>query len=67
MGADESRRRSRAVDQRTPHLARHIIEHIGQVLRNRCRGDLLIPLPGEMLAILEKVKQSRTLTGAERE
>ncbi|GEO18590.1 hypothetical protein MAE02_62860 [Microvirga aerophila] len=67
MGADESRRRSRAVEQCTPHLPQHIIEHIGKVLRNRCRGDLLIPLPGEMLAMLEKAKQSRTLIRAERE
>jgi hypothetical protein len=65
MGADESGRHSRAVDQRTPHLPRHIIEHTGQVLRNRGRGNLLIPLPGEMLGMLEKAKQSRSLTGAE--
>jgi hypothetical protein len=67
MGADDSRRRSRATDQRTPHLPRYIIEHIGQVLRNRYRGDLLIPLPDEMLALLEMARQSRTLTAAERE
>lgn len=44
MGANESRR-----PNRTPHLPRYVIEHIGQVLRNRLRGDLLVPVPGEML------------------
>jgi hypothetical protein len=57
MGTDESRRLVGAVDQRTPHLPRYIIEHIGQILRNRYREDLLIPVSGEMLAILQMARK----------
>jgi hypothetical protein len=67
MGADESRRRSRVADQRARHLPRHIIEHIGQVLRNRYRGDLLVPLPNEMQAIVERVGQGQVSIQADRE
>jgi hypothetical protein len=60
MGANESRRRSRRANQRTPHLPRYIIEHIGQVLRNRFREDLLVPMPGEMLDRLSAVSTHET-------
>lgn len=53
MGADESRERSRVADQSTPRLPRYIIDHIGQVLRNRSREGLLDPVPRAMLETLE--------------
>jgi hypothetical protein len=60
MGVNDSRRQSCGVNQCTPHLPRHIIEHIGQVLRNRAREDLLIPVPGE---ILDRLKRMRPAQG----
>ena len=56
MGANECRRPSRRANQRTPHFPRYIIEHIGQVLRNRFREDLLVPVPGEMLDPLARMR-----------
>ena len=56
MGANDSRRQSRGANQRTPHLPRYIIEHIGQVLRNRFREDLLIPVPSEMTDRLKMMR-----------
>ncbi len=64
MGANESRRPSRGANPRTPHLPRYIIEHIGQVLRNRFREDLLIPVPGEMLDPLERMRLTQGLVPA---
>jgi hypothetical protein len=61
MGDNESPRPSRGADRRTPHLPRYIIEHIGQVLRNRSREDLLVPVPGEMLKMLERAERGSTV------
>ena len=55
MGANDGRRQSCGANQRTPHLSRYVIEHIGQVLRNRLRENLLIPVPGEMLDRLKRM------------
>jgi hypothetical protein len=60
MGADDSHRQSRTDDRSTPHLPRHVIEHIGQVLRNRYRNDLLVPVPSEMLKVLDIAGQGST-------
>jgi hypothetical protein len=54
MGSNKRWRRSRGAKQRAPHLPRYIIEHLGQILRNRSREDLRIPLPSEMLTMLEE-------------
>ena len=64
MGANESRRPSRRANQRTPHLPRYIIEHIGQVLRNRFREDLLVPVPGEMLDRLARMRPAQGVAPA---
>jgi hypothetical protein len=58
MGADDRQRNSRAENRSASELPRYIIEHIGQVLRNRYREDLLIPVPTEMLKLLETPSQS---------
>jgi hypothetical protein len=42
--------------------ARHLLEHIGQVLRNRTREELLIPVPTVIVALLEMTKQSTAPT-----
>jgi hypothetical protein len=55
MGADHGQRHSQAENRSAPELPRYIIEHIGQVLRNRYREDLLIPVPTEMLKLLASV------------
>jgi hypothetical protein len=59
MGANDSGRPSRGANQRAPHLPRYVIEHIGQVLRNRLREDLLIPVPGEMLEWLKRMRPAQ--------
>jgi hypothetical protein len=64
MGANESRRPSRGVNPRTPRLPRYIIEHIGQGLRNRFREDLLVPLPGEMLDGLARMRPAQGVAPA---
>ncbi len=61
MGADENRQLSRTGSQSAPHLPRYVIKHIGQVLRNRTRENLLIPVPNEMLKVLEVASQSSAL------
>jgi hypothetical protein len=60
MGVNKSRRHSRAGKSRVANLPRHIIEHIGQVLRNRYREDLLVPIPREMLTVLETTSRSNS-------
>jgi hypothetical protein len=57
-GADQSQWLNLADNQSTSEFPRSIIEHIGQVLRNRYRGDLLIALPSEMLKLLQMPNQS---------
>jgi hypothetical protein len=64
MGASDSRRQSRGANQRTPHLPRYIIEHIGQVLRNRFHEDLLVPVPGEMLNRLARMRPAQGVAPA---
>jgi hypothetical protein len=64
MGANESRRPSHRANQRTPHLPRYIIEHIGQVLRNRFREDVLVPVPGEMLDRLARMRPAQGVVSA---
>ena len=61
MGANDSRRQSRGANQCTPHLPRHVIAHIGQVLRNRLREDLLIPVPREMPEMLGRADWDRAV------
>jgi hypothetical protein len=60
MGANKSRRQSREGKPSAPNLPRHVIEHIGQVLRNRYREDLLVPIPREMLTVLETTSRSNS-------
>jgi hypothetical protein len=48
--------------ERTPRiLPRYVAEHLGQVLRNRLRDTLFMPLSGEMLRAIEALPQG---TGA---
>lgn len=64
MGANERRRPSRRANQRTPHLPQYVIEHIGQVLRNRFREYLLVPVPGEMLDQLARMRPAQSVVPA---
>ncbi|MGF9762484.1 hypothetical protein AAII07_45700 [Microvirga sp. 0TCS3.31] len=41
-----------------------MIEHIGQVLRNRLRDDLLVLVPGEMLDRLKGVRPVQGVVAA---
>jgi hypothetical protein len=66
MGANESRWPSRGANQRTSHLPWYVIEHIGQVLRNRLREDLLVPVPGEMLDQLKGMRPVQGVVAAPR-
>ncbi len=66
MGANESRPHSWVERQGTLHLPRYIVEHIGQVLRNRTREDLLVPVPPGMLALLGTAGQSTSPTSLDR-
>lgn len=59
MGVNDNQRPSRGTSQRTPHLPRHIIEHIGLVLRNRFREELLLPVPDEMLDRLTRMRPAQ--------
>jgi hypothetical protein len=61
MGAEKSQRQSRGGGQGSLDLPRHIIEHIGQILRNRTREQLLVPVPRAMLALLDMTKQNTAL------
>jgi hypothetical protein len=65
MGANKSRRQSRAGKPSAPNLPRHVIEHIGQVLRNRYREDLLVPVPRELLRVLETTGRSSSRMSSE--
>ncbi len=62
MGAEGSRPQGRTERQGTPHLDRYLLEHIGQVLRNRTREELLVPVPSVMVALLEMMNQSTAPT-----
>jgi hypothetical protein len=66
MGTNQSQQQDRAGKPSAPHLPRHVIEHIGQVLRNRYREDLLVPLPQEMLTVLETTSRSSSRMSSER-
>jgi hypothetical protein len=66
MGADQSRQQDGVGRRSAPNLPRHVIEHIGQVLRNRYREDLLVPVPGEMLTLLETTSQGGSRMSLER-
>ncbi len=58
MGADECQRQSQRENQSRSPLPRYVVDHIGQVLRNRYRDSLLIPVPKEMLTLLEATGRS---------
>jgi len=62
MGADESQRQSQTENWSRSPPPRYVIDHIGQVLRNRYRDSLLIPVPKVMLTLLEAISQSSVLT-----
>jgi hypothetical protein len=66
MGVEESRRQSRAGRQDSLDLPRHIIEHIGQILRNRTREQLVVPIPSAMLALLDMPQQRTALRSSDR-
>ncbi len=65
-GANQSQQQSRVGKRSAPNLPRHVIEHIGQVLRNRYRENLPIPVPREMLTVLETTSRSSSRMSSER-
>jgi hypothetical protein len=64
MGANDGQRQSCQANEHTPYLPRYVIEHIGQVLRNRLREDLLMPVPSGMLDRLARMRPAQGVVSA---
>jgi hypothetical protein len=59
MGADDTKWKRQSERDPALHLPRYVVDHIGQVMRNRSGDILLIPLTREMKMLLEALDRSR--------